>query len=288
MEKIAFIINPKSGTRKKRRILSLIPKIFHPDRFYVGVYTTRYAGHAEELARELASFFDVVVAVGGDGTVNEVACGLVGTGCMMGILPSGSGNGFARHIGIFGTRLHAMRRIRDGRPTPVDLIYVNGRPSINLSGIGFDALVAHEFAKSVRRGFSPYVRQTFRAFFHFYPFDVTIECDGQTRRERVLMVAFANSAQFGFNAVLCPFSQVNDGKMELCFLRPFPFLAAPVMALRLFAKTMDRCRYIDYLQTSKAVITSKVPVPSHIDGTPFDTSQRYEVEVKEHSIVIIC
>ncbi|HON19251.1 MAG TPA: YegS/Rv2252/BmrU family lipid kinase, partial [Salinivirgaceae bacterium] len=223
--KIVFIVNPISGTKTKDKIIRLIPCVFSEEHYKIEIFRTEYSGHGTQLARQLGREFDIVVAVGGDGTVNEVASGLIDTKAKLGIVPCGSGDGLARHLKIPQNPRSALLAIKAGVAHPIDVILFNNRVSVNLSGIGFDAVVAHNFAKSVRRGVFSYIRQVVLAYFYFKPFDAIIKANGQSYRRKSWLVAVANSSQFGNNAVISPISEVSDGKMEICILKPFSAIA---------------------------------------------------------------
>ncbi len=283
---IAFIVNPISGTHQKEKIIGQISEVFDTNHYSASIYKTEYAGHATQLARELASKYDIVVAVGGDGTLNEVAQGLVGTKANLGVVPCGSGNGLARHLHIPLNPRKALLSIKNGTAHDIDMVYFNDMPFLNLSGIGFDAQVAHKFAESAKRGLISYIQSVVKAYFKFEPITATIEINEKTVERKVLLIAFANSSQFGNNAVISPISEVNDGLMEVCILKPFPFLAIPVVIARMFTRAMHKCRYIEIIQTQQAVITTQTPTASHVDGNPWEVNTKFEVQVK-HKVLKI-
>jgi YegS/Rv2252/BmrU family lipid kinase len=284
---IAFIVNPVSGTHQKEQILTLIPKVFGQGEYVTAIYKTEFAGHATQLASELANKHDIVVAVGGDGTLNEVAQGLIGTKAKLSVVPCGSGNGLARHLKIPINPRKALLAIRNGTEHDMDMIYFNGIPFLNLSGIGFDAQVAHNFSESAKRGLLSYMRSVVNVYFKFNPVVATISINGQTLERKILLIAFANSSQFGNNAVISPISEVNDGLMEVCIMQPFPFFAIPVVIARMFTRTMHKCRFIEIIQTQKASITTQSPAASHVDGNPFDVGNRFEVELVHKALKIV-
>ncbi|MGI6478422.1 MAG: diacylglycerol/lipid kinase family protein [Salinivirgaceae bacterium] len=285
---IAFIINPISGISQKKKIRRQIPKIFGDGNFKYTIVETEYEGHAIDLASEMSKNHDIVVAVGGDGTLNEVVRGILNTDTKLGIVPCGSGNGLARHLKISLNSARALKAIKNGQEHSINTIMFNGKPFINVSGIGFDALVAHKFAESARRGIWSYFKNTIRVYFGFKPIEVTITIENQTFERKALLVTFANSSQFGYNATISPISDVSDGAMEVCILKPFSFFKSViVVAARLFTKRMHKSKHLEIIRTKKVSIITKTPVASHIDGSPYVIDTRFEVEINKKSITAI-
>ncbi len=284
---IAFVINPISGTSRKRKIERHIAKIFNDTCFNYSIVKTEYSGHATTLASELSKKYDIVVAVGGDGTLNEVARGLLNTKAKLGIVPCGSGNGLARHLKIPLNPQKALRAIKNGTNHVIDTVVFNGIPFLNLSGIGFDAQVAHKFSQSVRRGVLSYLYHVVRVYCHFKPIEAEISIDNVSFSRKTLLIAFANSSQFGNNAVISPISDVSDGVFEICILKPFMFFDIFVVVGRMFTKTMHKCRHLEIIQTQKATITTKIPVAAHIDGTPFVIDTNFEIKMNQKALTII-
>jgi len=285
---IAFIINPISGTSRKNKIKRQIQKIFGDSKYKYTIVETEREGHATVLASEMSKSHDIIVAVGGDGTLNEVVRGILNTEAKLGIVPCGSGNGLARHLKIPMKSAKALKAIKNGEKRYIDTVMFNGTPFVNVSGIGFDAQVAHKFAESARRGIWTYFCNTIRVYFGFKPIEVTVDIENQTFEREALLVTFANSSQFGYNATISPISDVSDGVIEVCILKPFSSIKSViVVAARLFIKRMHKSKHLEIIRTQKASITTKTPVASHIDGSPYVIDTRFEIEINKESITAI-
>ncbi len=286
-QRIAFIVNPFSGTSAKDKIINVIPEVFPESEYVVAIHKTKYAGHGTDLARKLGKEYDIVVAIGGDGTVNEVATGLLETPARLAIVPSGSGDGLARHLKIPHNPKKALSRIKNGQEHPLDVILFNNHISVNLSGIGFDAVVAFNFANSIKRGFFSYVKQVVLAYIQFKPFEATVSTRTRKIVRKVWLVAVANSSQFGNNAVISPYSDVSDGKMEICLLKPFSFWNIPALVANMFLRRIDKSKFVDIIQTDRVKIELPEPVASHIDGDPFVYASEYSIELFKHRIIMV-
>lgn len=286
--KIGFIINPISGVKKKTKIERLIAKIFHEPEYSVSIHKTEYQGHATEIARELAlQEFDVVVAVGGDGTLNEVSAGLLNSKAILGLIPCGSGDGLARHLNISRNPKKALKKIYANKVHDIDMVFINDTPFINVAGIGYDAQVAHAFAKSTRRGFFSYVKQILKIYFSYTPIEITISYDDKIIERTVYLIEFANSSQFGNNAVISPNSLTNDELIEICILKPFPWYYIPNILIRLYIKTMHRSKFMEIIQTNSVVVRTNQPTPAHIDGNPFIYNTQFHIQIHPKALRMI-
>ena len=200
---VLFIVNPISGTTDKKRIVALIPKYLSDERFDVHVAYTDHSGHAAELASEaVADGTDVVVAVGGDGTVNEVARSLVHSRTALGIIPCGSGNGLARHLYIPMNPEGAMQVLADCQIKSLDYGIINGTPFFCTCGVGFDAFVSSKFAKSGRRGLLTYIENTLKEGLKYQPDTYEMEIDGEKKQFKAFLIACANASQYGNDALI--------------------------------------------------------------------------------------
>ena len=215
---ITFIVNPKAGiTPKSKVVIELLAGNLIPSsRFIPEVVFTERAGHATEIALEaIAKGADIIVASGGDGTVNEVACALVNTGIPMGILPAGSGNGLARCLGISMAYALALRTIIRGNTKQMDVAYVNDMLYTSIAGIGFDAFVAQKFAESSIRGMISYMQIVLQEISGYKSLTYKLTIDGVRFEKHALMIIFANSNQFGFNTRIAPDAKVDDGFLDI-------------------------------------------------------------------------
>ena len=240
MKNIAFIINPISGSKEtqsaKRKLPKLIMQTLDAEQWLPNIVFTERAGHATELAYQFARMgFDAVVAVGGDGTVNEVARGLVSgsqfmvhgsmsTGGAMtsqtalGIIPMGSGNGFARHLNIPIRPQKALEMINHSEPISVDYGLANGKLFVSTCGTGFDAVIADHFAGSNKRGFATYFQNILKDVFSYTPQTYHLVGDGLDVTHKAFLITFANANQWGYEALIAPKASVQDGKMDIMLI----------------------------------------------------------------------
>ena len=276
---INFIINPVSGTTKKKNIPKLIEDIFGDSHIDVSIRETEYAGHAKEIAAELSQSENTeIIAVGGDGTINEVVNGIGKSGAILGIIPSGSGNGLARHIGIPLRAKKAMELIKLGFTQNIDLMRVNDELSANVSGVGFDALVAHKFQDSKTRGLLSYAQISMQEFFKYKPQTYDITIDGKKYEQEAFLISLANSSQFGNNAFIAPKASLTDGLIDVCILKPFPIIATAVVFERVMAKTINNSKFMDIIQGKKIQIKNTTKI-YHLDGDPRESDNDLEIEI---------
>jgi YegS/Rv2252/BmrU family lipid kinase len=287
VKKALFIINKFSGggfTRKlEGRILTAIQNY---DATCVLEYT-REPGHATALAKQaVTDGFDCVVAVGGDGTLNEVAQGLLNTRVKMGIIPKGSGNGLARHLGIPLSTEAAAHGVFNSEVLSMDTFTVNGKLSLNVSGIGFDGQVANEFGKNGRRGLLNYVRIALREYAGFQPFEVQMTYDSIQMTRTCFILAIANSSQYGNNARIAPRASVCDERLHLNILSKIPLYRFD-LAYRLFQGQIDKSRYSEVYDVRHLNIQTSQPVAYHIDGEPCGTGTDFAVRVLPASLQLL-
>ncbi len=286
-QKIRFIINPISGVGKQGVIPSLIESYLDLSKFEYDISYTEYRKHAKKMAYQSSrEGFDIVCAVGGDGSVHEVGTALIGTNTKLAILPTGSGNGLARHLNISMDLKKAIECINDNFSIQMDTVVVNDKPFLGTGGYGFDALIAKRFDEHNSRGFVSYIKLVFKELFNFSSKNITFEINGISRNVSAFLFTIANSSEFGNGFCVSPKSSVTDGNLELCILRPFSFWFAPSIAYRYFKKTADKSRHIEIIQFKKARIrlTDRI---AHYDGEPFDVREELNVEVVPKSLHIL-
>lgn len=285
-----FIVNPKSGNSSEREFSALL-RLIDNEMKSAGLVSqsvvTESRGHANEIARTAVknSNWAAVVAVGGDGTVNEVARALLHTNIPLGIIPSGSGNGLARHLHIPMNLRSALHRLTEGSLIRIDSAQINDTPFFCTSGIGFDAAVSHRFAASTERGFKNYVRYSVSVYQKYRPLKIRLD----RRDASAFLLTFANASQFGNNAWIAPKASTNDGLLDLCHIHPFPDWYSPVLGTRLFAKTLDQSRYVSYRTFREITLSAEAPVLAHFDGEPL-TIENSEIRVRcvPSSLTVIC
>lgn len=280
VKKVLFIVNKYSGTGYLPEVEGRIIRACETEDFECTIEFTRDRGHATELALEaVQKSFSRVVAVGGDGTVNEVARGLINSSIPMGIIPKGSGNGLARHLGIPIKIVPALQSLFKSNVIAMDTFTVNGRLSLNVSGIGFDGHVANLFGKNVKRGLAGYVKVTVNEFFQFKEFDIELHMGGKTLQRKAFIMAVANSSQYGNNARIAPAASVTDGLLHISLLKKVPPYRLDFV-YSFFAGKIDESRYCDIIEAKDFTITTKTPVAFHIDGEPSGHADRFEIRLQ--------
>ncbi|MEI6900591.1 MAG: diacylglycerol kinase family protein, partial [Bacteroidota bacterium] len=251
------------------------------------IYTSG-PGNATELAvKAVEDGVDVVVAVGGDGTVNEVGQALVGTATAMAIIPKGSGNGLARHLKIPPSIKKSMEVINRSRIQKMDTATLNGKVFLSLAGVGFDAFVAKKFSTAGKRGFITYFRIVSGEYLHYKPKKYEIDIDGEKITRRALLVTFANSSQFGNNASIDPHADLSDGWIDVCIVRRIPFLMVPFYVPSLFLKSFQKTHFIEIIKAKNVTITRKKGKSVHFDGDPVDMGKVLEMKINPLSLNII-
>ena len=284
MKNIAFIINPISGSREtqnaKKKLPKLIMQTLDAEQWLPNITFTEYAGHATELAYQYARMgFGAVVAVGGDGTVNEVARGLKDSQTAMGIIPMGSGNGFARHLNIPIKPQRAIEMLNRSEPISVDYGLANGRLFVSTCGTGFDALVADNFAGSNKRGFMTYLQNVLKEAFAYQPQTYHIVGDGLDVTHKAFLITFANANQWGYEALIAPKASVQDGKMDIMLMSSHAILGSASLALRLFAGSIDDSHFMDTLRAREVTLEREEKGPFHIDGDPVEMEKDIHIRI---------
>ena len=288
MKTLQLLINPIAGHGLAPRIAALLDASGLRSHYDVTIHFTQYPKHATELASAaVKNNCDVVVAVGGDGTVNEVASALVGSSTTLGIIPAGSGNGFARHIGMKTKPELALQQLTTAPVRKVDSLLINGMFSLNVSGFGFDGYVAWLFNKSGNRGLSNYTKIGLQEYFR-YPiakFELTI--DGKKQLSDAHMLVIANASQFGNAAIIAPRSDIYDGKLDLVIVKRPNLFSLPVNFIRLFSGTLKDNKNIQTITCSTFTATSSRPLHLHIDGEGIDPLEKIEVKINPGSLNVL-
>jgi diacylglycerol kinase (ATP) len=288
-KKVAFIINPVSGTGSWKGIEKDIVKYLDPS-FKVVIYYTEYAGHAIELAKDASATCDVVTAVGGDGLMNEVARGIIGSDAALAIVPAGSGNALARHLEIPLTHKGAIECINKMNSRIIDSATMNDEDFFAVCGTGYDAEVANQFAKSKKRGFFTYLSLSVKNYFKYKPADYDITIDGKTITEKAFLISIANGSQYGNNAHIAPKASTRDGLLDVCILKPFSLLVSPILALRLFRWSLDRSPYMTVIRGRSIIIRNAdkhTQLCIHYDGEPAGYVDEIKVEVAPRTLKVI-
>jgi YegS/Rv2252/BmrU family lipid kinase len=289
-KKIVFIVNPKAGiTPKSKVVIELLAGNLIPSsKFIPEVIFTERVGHATEIAATaVANGADIVVASGGDGTMNEVACSLVGTEIPMGILPAGSGNGLARCLGIPMSYTLALRTIIRGNTKRMDVASVNEMIFTSIAGIGFDAFVAQKFSESVIRGMISYMQIILNEFSSYKPQIYNLIIDGVKMEKQALMVVFANSDQFGFNTRIAPMAKVDDGLLDICIVKKMPVTQMMSFGYHMMKGTPAKTGYAEYFRGKNITIEKITDSLMNIDGEPKIINAPINISIKPLSLKVI-
>ena len=292
MKNIAFIINPISGDKEmqnaKRKLPKLIMQTLDGAQWLPNIAFTEYAGHATELARQYARMgFDAVVAVGGDGTVNEIAQGIRDTQTALGIIPMGSGNGFARHLSIPMRANKAIEMLNHSEPISVDYGLANGKLFVSTCGTGFDAVVADQFAGSIKRGIGTYVQNILKEVFTYHPQTYRIVGDGWDVTHKAFLITFANSNQWGNEAKIAPKASVQDGLMDIMLMSSHAILASASLALRLFTGNIDDSHFMDTIRAKEVTLERESAAPFHIDGDPVEMDKDIQIRIVADGLKVL-
>ena len=285
---VLFIINPISGTAGKEDLPAEIMRYIDKDKFDIDIIFTDHAGHAKSLAQEAASRgINIVVAVGGDGTVNEVASALVHTQTALGIIPCGSGNGLARHLLIPLKIKQSIEIIHRHLIRELDYGVINEHPVFCTCGMGFDAFVSMKFAETGKRGPITYIQKVLESGLKYRPETYEISNDDDVSLYKAFLISCANASQYGNNAYIAPQASMSDGLMDVIIMEPFDMLEAPQIAIDMFSKTLDISSKIKTFQTKKLHIHRSKPGVIHYDGEPVEAGTNIDIHVEAKGIHIV-
>ena len=287
-KKIVFVVNPISGTQGKRAILKWIDERINRTLYDYTIVKTQYAGHAEKIAAAAAKEkVDIVVAIGGDGTINEIGRALIHTDTALGIIPCGSGNGLARHLQIPLEPKAAIDIINESSVACIDYGKINNIPFFCTCGVGFDAFVSLKFADSGKRGLLTYLENTLHESLTYRPETYEIENSSGTVKYKAFLIACANASQYGNNAYIAPQASLTDGMMDITILEPFTVLDVPALSFQLFNKTIDQNSRIKTLKEKKITIHRRNEGVFHFDGDPMMGGKDLTVEIIHRGLKVI-
>ena len=268
-EKIFLIINNYAGHQEGVKAVEIVIPWLLKNGCEVEYAYTQYAGHATELASKASlAGFDLVVAVGGDGTVNEAAQGLIGTRTCMGIIPVGSGNGLARELGISMNMRKSAHTLIEGVNLQIDVCKINDQRFLCTSGIGFDAQIADQMSKASSRGLWRYIQLVIKESILYKPINVKMKIDGKPISQPVFLITFANASQFGNNAFIAPAASMTDGLIDVVVVKPFNKIWLPVFALTLFTKIIHKLPFVDCYKARAVELEWADTSIFHFDGEP--------------------
>ena len=290
MKNIRFIINPASGVTKKRHseIKKAIDKYLDKNIYSEKIKYTRCPGHATKLGNAFRKKeYEITVAVGGDGSVNEVSRSLIHSNTALGIIPAGSGNGLARSLNIPLNIKKSLLVINRGNVKLIDTASMNGRSFVNCAGIGFDAHIAHIFSQCRKRSLKTYFRIIAREFSKYKPQHYFLNIDGIKIEKHAYMISFANSSQFGNNVHIAPGAKIDDGLIDIAILNPFPSLSVFKIVWQLLTQRAGRSKYIEMYRGKQVFVNNKETILAHLDGEPVEFTGNLEIKVDPLSLKII-
>lgn len=266
----------------------LVEKYLDPTIFDYDIEFTTGIFHAHDLAKAAVGEYEIVVAVGGDGTVNEIASAIAGTDTVLGVIPFGSGNGLSRFLTIPMDAEGAIKTMNAGRTITIDAGKMNGQWFFNMAGMGFDAHISHVFANgSTKRGFVSYFKSSIQEISTYKSKKYHIEIDGVAYDREAFMLSMANSSQYGNNAHVSPTASVQDGLLDVCIIKPFPLWRFPEMGLRMFTRTADSSKYVEIIKGKHIIITRQQEGPIHLDGEPQVAGTDIDIEVVPNALHVI-
>ena len=287
-KRIIFVVNPISGTQSKKAILKWIDERMDQSVYDYSIVRTEYAGHATQIAASaVEDKVDVVVAIGGDGTINEIARALVHSETALGIIPCGSGNGLARHLRIPMEPKAAIDIINQGNRLCIDYGKINNIPFFCTCGVGFDAFVSLKFADSGKRGLLTYLENTLHESLTYQPETYEIENEEGTMKYKAWMIACGNASQYGNNAYIAPQASLTDGLMDVTIMEPFTVLDVPSLSFQLFNKTIDQNSRVKTMRAKKIKIHRAHDGVMHFDGDPLMAGKELEVEIIPSGLYVI-
>lgn len=288
-KKILFIINPISGIGKQKKVEQALETYLDKEKFDYQINYTSYAHHATALSlAAVLKGFDIVVAVGGDGSINDCVKGLVSTGVTLGIIPAGSGNGLARCLNLPLSVEDAIKCINNQKSMYMDSIKLNDTVYASIAGVGFDALIAKEFAKTHTRGFQPYLKLVLQHYPQYKQQDYTLIIDGKEITTQALFISFANSTQFGFNTEIAPNAELDDGLIDVVIVKKPPLPLLLWTAQLLFFNQFDKSIYVETHQARHIVVKNNGKIGVNLDGeyTEFNGDLDFSIEEKSLNVII--
>ena len=289
-KQIRFIANPFSGTKSKRNLKSYIEKYLDQNLYEWELVFTAYAGHATELAKEAVDQkYFMVVAVGGDGSINEVGQALIHSETILGILPAGSGNGFAMHLGIGRNIKKAFQYLNEGKVLRIDTCLMNNRPYVNLAGMGFDAEVSARIKGSKLRGFLGYLTYSIQEAFAYKMQEFDLEIDGTKIQRSCFTLAIANAPMYGYGFVVAPKAVLNDGKLEVMIIKKAPKWRIILEGWRYLTNSLHKSPLAEKYEAKEVIVKTNVsPWAAHVDGESLKVNSPVQFRIVENSLKVMC
>lgn len=280
MDHFVFIINNKSGRHKPEELEARIQSVILSLQISAECHLTRDAQHTAEIIQTgLEKGKTNFIAVGGDGTVNTLARNLVHKDAYLGIIPRGSGNGLARHLGMPGDISSCIQRLIRKKFITVDAIKINGYWSFNVAGIGFDGHISTLFGQNGQRGMTNYMKLINREYQAYQPIVMEIRYGNEFIVKPVFQLAIANATQYGNNAIVAPFASLEDQLLDISMITKVPVSLLPAFFLKVFSGNIHRSKYWQSFKTDKLLVTTSRPVHFHTDGDGRGMSEHFEIEM---------
>jgi len=289
LKKILFVINPVAGGKfvNKTNLVEQIKTNLAQGTDYEIKIWESLSQNEEIVAMIQSGNYSMVVAAGGDGTINFVAKSAMKIGIPIGIIPLGSGNGLARHLGIPLKTIEAIKNISNGKEISIDTGLINGNVFLCTAGAGFDALIGDLFSRSTGRGLFNYAKMTIQQLVSYAPNEYTVTFDGQTIKKKAFIIAFANVNQYGNNTYIAPQADLQDGYLDICIIKPFNALQFWGLGVRIFNKTITKSSLYEYYKTKKVELTFEGNDPVHFDGEPVKLGNKIDIEVRPGSLKVV-
>lgn len=265
----------------------LIEKNLDSNLFEHTIAVTSHAFHGHKLAKNGVGQYDYIIAVGGDGTVNEIASAIAGTNTIFGIIPFGSGNGLARFLDLPMGTGEAISALNKQNVATIDGARLNRQWFFNMAGMGFDAHIAEVFSHDKKRGFGAYIKSSIKEIINYKSEIYQITIDGVHYERKAFMLSLANSSQYGNNAHVSPLASVQDGLLDVCIIKPFPLYKFPAMGWRMFNKTADKSKYVEIIRGKHILINRPENGPVHLDGEPHIMGPEAEINIVPGALRIV-
>ena len=286
-KRVLFLINPISGVGRKKVVEKIVTEEVDSKNIDYDILYTQYRGHANEIACEFANKVDAIIAIGGDGTVNEVGSGLVYSNTALGIIPTGSGNGLARFLEIPLKIKQAVSVISSLNYKMIDVLKVNDHYSLNVAGIGFDAYISQKFSEVKNRGPLQYMRLITREFATYKSDNYSLSIDNHYVNRNAFLISFANSSQWGNNVHIAPGAQIDDGYIDVCIVADFPKYEGPALLISLLDQSIDKNKYDEIIRAKRIHISHPESLLGHVDGEPLVLGNNVDISILPLSLKVI-
>lgn len=287
-KKIIFVTNPFSGAKSKKNLDQTIAEHLDQAIYEYEIVYTQHPNHATEISRQQAqNGVFAVIAVGGDGTINEVAKGLVHTNTALGIIPFGSGNGFSYHIGIKRSIQKAIQTINLSKVTKIDTGVANGRFFINVAGLGLDATVAYKTKLNTKRGFLPYFLNTLKESIGFKFMNLTITTPERSWSGEYAMAVVANGSVYGYDFAVAPIAKLDDGLFDILLVKKTHIFRYFLLVPKMLNKTFHDSSLVEFFRTKELTIANQNKGYFHVDGEGFHADDEIKFKIQPQSLLLL-